>query len=297
LRLALKRADLSVREEADKWIIDHSALCEATVGRYHAALRRLADLKPDEYYDPRESEAQIRLWMGEFNRAAKLSRQVLAKRAKSEQAKDAGNVQQDWTITLAEAELHLGRFSAATSALETMLREARSMAWAEQELYSMRCLADAHRLHADYASARALLDDLDEIPPDPGRPGQQPPPAARRPPSRAPNPRRRGVPPGVVRRPTLRLPPGAGTRHQHPPRPWHPDTQAGQLRQTPPPPRVRSFSLGVREWRIALTIKRQDSAGPGAILRRGRSGGFDKGRRPVRWFADRAGLRLSALAR
>jgi len=39
-----------------------------------------------------------------------------------------------------------------------------------------------------------------------------------------------------------------------------------------------------------LTLKRQDSAGGDVSVLRGRSGGFDKGRRPVRLLADRAGF-------
>lgn len=159
LRLALERADLATREESslEKWSKDHLALCEAAVGRYQAALRRLAGMQPDDYYDPRASEAQIRLWLGDFGRAAELGRQALAKRAA------AGYGETDWTMVIAEAELHLGRASEAISALEDTLRKARSVAWTEEELYSLRCLAEAYRLRGDYAAARALLDDLDQI--------------------------------------------------------------------------------------------------------------------------------------
>lgn len=155
LRPALEQANFAAGSN-DKNAADHLALCEAIVGRYDEALPRLADLKPDNRYDPRLSETRIWLWMGEFERAADLGRQALP---------SVSYVVRRLALTtdIAEADLYLGRLHEATDALMNVLREARSKALAEAELHSLCGLADAYRLRGDYASARTFLDDLDEI--------------------------------------------------------------------------------------------------------------------------------------
>jgi tetratricopeptide (TPR) repeat protein len=156
LRMALERAGLAAMP-GDKYDAVNLALCEATVGRYDAALRRLASLRADEYYNPHRSETRVRLWMGEFDRAAELGRRALPWAARYFDAR------LELTIDVAEADLHLGRLDEATGTLMDILREARSKALTEVEMDSLRCLADAYRLRGDHTSARAFLDDLDEI--------------------------------------------------------------------------------------------------------------------------------------
>jgi hypothetical protein len=152
LRAAQERAGLAARYGGSR-DVDHLVLCEATVGGYRAAMRRFAGR---ERYDPRRSESRIRLWLGEFDLAAKRGRQAL---------RSASYVvtRLELTIDVAEADLHLGRLDEASDTLMDVLREARSKALAEIELQSLRCLADACRLRGDHTSARSFLDDLDEI--------------------------------------------------------------------------------------------------------------------------------------
>jgi len=160
LRMALERASLAVElgaEDDPKYEADHLAICEATVGSYDAALRRLANLEPEEFYDPRRSEARIRLWMGDFGRAFELGQEALAHSA------SYFVIHLEVRVEVAEVELHLGRIDEAIDEVMDVLRVARSKALVEPELHSLRCLADAHRLRGDHAAASSFLDDLDEI--------------------------------------------------------------------------------------------------------------------------------------
>lgn len=138
-----------------RFAIDHLAVCEATAGGYDTALRLLASVGADEFYDPRRSESLVRLWMGDFVMAAELGRQVLAPTISK-----VGDL--EMMIGVAEADLHLGRIQEAEGTLMNVLQEARSKALVRLELRCLRCLAEACRLRGDHASARALLDDLDE---------------------------------------------------------------------------------------------------------------------------------------
>jgi tetratricopeptide (TPR) repeat protein len=160
LRVALERAELTARANDEifhKYIVDHLALCEATMGRYSAALRRLTHQQHESFYSPDRTKARIRLWMGEFDRAAELGRQALVN------AIPYFVTHLEVTVEVAEVDLNLGHIDEAAGTLMDVLREARSKALTEVELYSLCRLADAFRLRGDHIVAREFLDDLDEI--------------------------------------------------------------------------------------------------------------------------------------
>jgi tetratricopeptide (TPR) repeat protein len=156
-RLALSRSLESAVGKEDDYAADQLALCEATVGDYDGALKRLAGLTPEQFYDPHASELRVRLWLGQYGRALELGPRALL------YLEPYHYHRQEVVLDLAECDVHLGRLDAAVDTMLDVLREARAKGWVELELQALRPLADACRLRGDLATARALLDDLDEI--------------------------------------------------------------------------------------------------------------------------------------
>jgi hypothetical protein len=72
-----------VREKSSltKYHIGDLALCEATTGNIKPALDRLTAQQVENYYDPRRREARIRLWEGDYDRAATLEEAAIARGA------------------------------------------------------------------------------------------------------------------------------------------------------------------------------------------------------------------------
>lgn len=152
---ALDQAELAVTA-TQTYIFERRclALCEATIGRSPQALRLLSAEGRRNFYDPREPEAQISLWQGDFERAATLALNVL---------REHGHFMRFTVmLILAEALMNLEHVKDAVVILMAVLREAREKSIVEPELISLRCLADAHRRLGNHEQAQAFLDDLAE---------------------------------------------------------------------------------------------------------------------------------------
>jgi tetratricopeptide (TPR) repeat protein len=129
LREAIEAAQHATSERRGNSRSGTLAIAQATVGKSDDALILLHAEHFDTFYDPREHEAQIQLWLGEYARAKELAQAALPWAEPFYPHRLALN------LILAEAQMGLGHVDDAVIVLFEVLREGRAKGLVAKNLH------------------------------------------------------------------------------------------------------------------------------------------------------------------